>query len=440
MMWKIAVFLKHISIVIFLCFVLPKIKCTDIKCDDLEGKQLLIINDEDIYDKIKYGTLNAKCNSTNSCNNGASCYNDECICLPGTSGPSCETINGCSDLSCNKDKNASCDFDKRNFKAFCKCPWGYEFDYDENKCKECRCDDCKEGQPWCTGSVKCEFIQSKKACTCDRPRYKFNPKKKMCELCYCSGHSVSCDFDEDGNQICKCKDGYAQKGWSCDECKCYYGWGCKFVNNNKICICLKGYVQDKGDCYRCSCGENGKCVWDWSHTQIRCDCNPGFMEFDGVCKEISNCYCGENSNCTLKDNEKICSCQEGFTYMNGLCTDINECDNPNACPKNKKCKNLIGSYNCSCADGFQPSEDKEGECDDIDECQNANSCAGSETECFNTVGSFRCVCKSGFATRDGMAASPICENKSSWKTGFGLLIGIFLAIIIGLVIMIYRKT
>lgn len=48
---------------------------------------------------------------------------------------------------------------------------------------------------------------------------------------------------------------------------------------------------------------------------------------------------------------------------------------------------------------------------DIDECQNGKPCANANTQCFNTVGSFRCVCNSGFATRNGMAANPICEGK-----------------------------
>lgn len=41
------------------------------------------------------------------------------------------------------------------------------------------------------------------------------------------------------------------------------------------------------------------------------------------------------------------------SYFYILLAEIDECHGENNCHNNATCKNVIGSYNCSCSDGFQ---------------------------------------------------------------------------------------
>ena len=75
--------------------------------------------------------------------------------------------------------------------------------------------------------------------------------------------------------------------------------------------------------------------------------------------------------------------------------DVDECSNSslNNCHVNASCDNYIGSFNCSCNDGF------EGDgifCDDIDECQVNTSECHEHGNCHNIVGSYDCSCSPGY--------------------------------------------
>lgn len=52
------------------------------------------------------------------------------------------------------------------------------------------------------------------------------------------------------------------------------------------------------------------------------------------------------------DHVHGCLCEEGWTGTN-CDTDVNECDTPDVCNDvNKVCTNALGSYTCTCRDGF----------------------------------------------------------------------------------------
>ncbi|KAL4271915.1 hypothetical protein GQ457_13G003350 [Hibiscus cannabinus] len=69
-----------------------------------------------------------------------------------------------------------------------------------------------------------------------------------------------------------------------------------------------------------------------------------------------NYACKENSACIVPENGRgyLCKCLHGFQgnpYLSNGCQDINECETLKPC--SRICNNLVGSYNCSCPEGFE---------------------------------------------------------------------------------------
>lgn len=82
--------------------------------------------------------------------------------------------------------------------------------------------------------------------------------------------------------------------------------------------------------------------------------------------------------------------------FNFIFLDLNECEN-NPCGSGAICTNTVGSFECSCPEGYHNNNITAlgGGCIDIDECQNPLIC-GSNAVCINIPGSFVCECGSGF--------------------------------------------
>ncbi|KAK8706174.1 hypothetical protein V6N13_049749 [Hibiscus sabdariffa] len=69
-----------------------------------------------------------------------------------------------------------------------------------------------------------------------------------------------------------------------------------------------------------------------------------------------NYACKENTTCIDPENGSgyLCKCVNGFQgnpYLSYGCQDVNECDTLKPC--SRICHNLVGSYNCSCPEGFE---------------------------------------------------------------------------------------
>ncbi|XP_007885430.1 adhesion G protein-coupled receptor L4 isoform X1 [Callorhinchus milii] len=68
--------------------------------------------------------------------------------------------------------------------------------------------------------------------------------------------------------------------------------------------------------------------------------------------------CNKNATCTTINKKKGCYCNTGFTGDGvSFCNDDDECENATqTCGYNATCTNTIGSFYCTCVQGFQSSK------------------------------------------------------------------------------------
>ncbi|XP_033106654.1 fibrillin-1-like [Anneissia japonica] len=114
--------------------------------------------------------------------------------------------------------------------------------------------------------------------------------------------------------------------------------------------------------------------------------------------------CDANAQCENTIGSYDCTCNEGYSGDGFECTDINECDQTNQCDTNAECANTAGSYDCTCNDGY---EGDGSQCTDINECDQTNQC-DTNAECANTAGSYDCTCNDGYEG-DGSQCTDINE-------------------------------
>ncbi|CAB1342272.1 unnamed protein product, partial [Coregonus sp. 'balchen'] len=186
----------------------------------------------------------------------------------------------------------------------------------------------------------------------------------------------------------------------------------KQVNNHPINY--MGYVTYHRNCVAGSCGPLAECS---TTKNGGCECVSGYKippthiptnESYG-CQDINECaetanLCGPHSNCTNLPGAYNCSCLEGFAPSDPAlalnpsrnpCTDVNECvEIEKVCGGFGTCTNTPGNYTCTCYKGYKP--DGPFDCQDIDECFNSTIC-GQESVCTNTPGAHNCTCLLGFS-------------------------------------------
>lgn len=124
--------------------------------------------------------------------------------------------------------------------------------------------------------------------------------------------------------------------------------------------------------------------------EFRCHCFTGWS--GTTCQnDVDECISG-NGGCEHVCNNTMgsykCSCEDGYRLSgHHSCLDVDECvETPDVCGS-AHCSNLIGGLECLCDEGFI-YDNISRSCVDVDECE-THVC---EEECVNTPGSFRCFC------------------------------------------------
>ena len=122
------------------------------------------------------------------------------------------------------------------------------------------------------------------------------------------------------------------------------------------------------------------------------------------CEDIDECSdtcLMEHDNCVNKIGSFECTCVDGYqrTSPSEHCTDIDECvtgSSNQLCPNDyEMCQNVIGSFDCICILGFERDG---GVCYDINEC--FWICQGELDSCNNVLGTFECSCINGYVRSD----------------------------------------
>ena len=147
----------------------------------------------------------------------------------------------------------------------------------------------------------------------------------------------------------------------------------------------------------------------------------GFNVTDACCYRVcSKNYhlCGLNEIGCQKDEDCLPGLYCKTDASKPFCADIDECDPGNGiipgylmCGDNALCVNTIGSFNCSCNQGYQSHVPWQG-CSDINECASSLTFNCSLfTNCFNIPGNYTCKCRTGFQGDPALGCFDIDECK-----------------------------
>ena len=75
---------------------------------------------------------------------------------------------------------------------------------------------------------------------------------------------------------------------------------------------------------------------------------------------------------------------------------MDECQGENDCHEDSFCSNTIGSYTCTCHEGYADRSGNGTDCKDIDECRGGIHNCHTSARCVNEPGNFSCQCRSGY--------------------------------------------
>ncbi|XP_048581975.1 uncharacterized protein LOC116616154 [Nematostella vectensis] len=164
-------------------------------------------------------------------------------------------------------------------------------------------------------------------------------------------------------------------------------------------VCAPGW-RPQGDqctqaiCTRVSCDNGGSCV-----QPNVCACTTAWAG-PNCSQNVNECN-SNNGGCDHLCNDTVgsfnCSCYQGYQLAGKTrCQDINECLDFSTTGCQQLCINDPGTYHCACHSGYTINSDNRT-CTDIDECSvNNGTTHGCEYRCNNTQGSYKCSCQQGY--------------------------------------------
>ncbi|XP_024114885.1 sushi, nidogen and EGF-like domain-containing protein 1 isoform X1 [Oryzias melastigma] len=345
----------------------------------------------------------------------------------------------------------------------CECPAGYTGDLCQFEVTQILC----SSRPCPDGSTCLEYGGTF-VCTCqtgaDFDLQDFYPDvqpQSVCDSSPCLNGGYC--YERDGGYSCECRHGYwgkhcekvrlntcasgpCRNGGSCKEeaggyrCACPYRFTGKHCEVGRPDPCASSPCLNGGTCfhyigkYKCECMEafSGRhCEMSRSSAEPGCGpppqvehaevqfssttvgsvavyvCHSGFTSVPRtatsvcgilgkwsqtpVCEEINECLsqpCLHGGTCQNNIGSFLCSCRDGFSG-NRCHLDINECLSE-PCMNGGTCEDKPGSYLCHCRPGFrgQSCELEQDECES-GPCLNGGVCRGYR-------GSYVCLCKDGF--------------------------------------------
>ncbi|XP_034057890.1 LOW QUALITY PROTEIN: sushi domain-containing protein 1 [Gymnodraco acuticeps] len=257
--------------------------------------------------------------------------------------------------------------------------------------------------------------------------------RDVCASCHAK---ATCDDKSDGSgKVCNCKYGFVGNGirfcQDKDECQigaskiCGLHTDCHNTQGSYFCTCLSGFTPSNN--------MNLFTPNDRTHCQV-VDCGHPEAAEDTVLLSVSG---------TTYGSAAMFVCEEGFVWRRGnnrsvceddglwrggnmSCEDIDECTVTGLCGEGGQCRNLEGSFECSCilgykvqngAEPFHPPRDK-ASCKVVD-CGRPE--AAEDTVLLSVSGTTygsaaMFVCEEGFVWRRGNNRS-VCEDDGLWRGG-----------------------
>ena len=387
----------------------------------------------------------------------------------------CFNIDECAGDSNNCGSTAICTDNEGSFE--CSCPIeGYELTLNHLELDTWDCadvDECANGEYDCGANTNCVNTDGRYACEC-KSGYEISPfDSNDCEnINECNtvdhncGDNMICE-DLDGSFDCHCLEGFQEmlddptENRFCvdiDEClvsdeMCPVNKYCVNMEPGFDCVCDSGLREELVDglleCVdidECDLNPLEACPFEYAacineFASWSCDCIDGFEminsfndssiedgsgngfdvgngTIDTVCVDVDECLdtfaCPDpHATCTNNVGSFECTCADGYdeVYIGDQftgCVDMNECEViPGICPAHSTCINHQPpqSWECLCNDGYYGGGiwrlgidgDSDGDmCFDIDECAAGIFECQENSSCVNTPGSYTCECDIGF--------------------------------------------
>eukprot|EP00124_Ichthyophonus_hoferi_P000122 Ihof_evm12s4 gene=Ihof_evmTU12s4 len=246
----------------------------------------------------------------------------------------------------------------------------------DTKCKSC--DSCKKGQyeiAPCTKNTPRKCVD----CTpCPVGQYTVSEctstENTLCKPCKPKPDCeyTVCTSATDSQCAIKCPENrFLAVNGTCQECSktpplCAEVTPCNGISDVMCLSCKAGFTDLLKQC-QIPCGQPANCnnsvaaMCNADGTNITCpygNCNPGYYNKGiGVCQEcttVNSQGCETVVECTSTNDSYCAGCVSGYERQGNTCQDIDECLQNSQCEHYSKaiCVNTLGSYYCSCPEGF----------------------------------------------------------------------------------------